>query len=54
MFKRKYYLCLEETEQRVLLRSLVRMKNRLIREGRCTDCVDELIWKICSAPVKRL
>lgn len=54
MFKRKYYLCLEETEQRVLLRSLVRMKNRLIRERRCTDCVDELLLKICSAPVQRL
>lgn len=53
MFKRKYYLYLEETEQRVLLRSLVRMKNRLIREGRCTDCVDELLLKICSVPVKR-
>ena len=53
MFKRKYYLCLEETEQRVLLRSLVRMKNRLIRERRCTDWVDELLLKICSAPVKR-
>lgn len=53
MFKKKYYLYLEETEQRVLLRSLVRMKNRLIREGRCTDCVDELLLKICSAPLKR-
>ena len=53
MTKRKHYLYLEETEQRVLLRSLVRMKNRLIREGRCTDSVDELLLKICSAPVKR-
>ena len=53
MFKRKYYLYLEETERRVLIRSLVRMKNRLIREGRCTDCVDELLQKICFAPGKR-
>ena len=48
MFKRKYYLYLGEMEQRVLIRSLVRMKNRLIRERRCTDCVDELLLKICS------
>ena len=53
MFRKKYYMYLEETEQRVLLRSLVRMKNRLIREGRCTDCVDELIVKIANAPVRR-
>lgn len=53
MFKRKYYLYLGETEQRVLIRSLVRMKNRLIREGRCTDCVDELLQKICFVPRKR-
>lgn len=54
MLKRKYCLYLEETEQRVLLISLVRMKNRLIREGRCTDSVDELLLKVCSAPVQRL
>lgn len=52
MFKRKYYLYLGETEQRVLIKSLVRMKNRLIRERRCTGCVDELLQKICFAPGK--
>ena len=48
------YLYLDESECNVLVRSLVQMKNRLIREERFTDCVDELIMKDLSAPVKRI
>ena len=29
-------------------------ENRLIREGRFADCVDELIQKVITAPVKRV
>lgn len=43
-----YYLLISPDETRVILRSLIRMKNRLIREGRYTDCVDELIAKIAA------
>ena len=52
MIKKKYYLYLSETEHRILVRSLVKMKNRLINEGRFTDCVDELMLKVLSAPAK--
>ena len=54
MLKKKHYLYLNESEYSILVRSLVQMKNRLIREGRFTDCVDELIMKALSAPVKRI
>ena len=42
MFQKKYYLYLSQSDFRVLLQSLVQKKNRLIREGRFADCVDEL------------
>ena len=45
---------MDESEYNVLVRSLVELKNRLIRAERFTDCVDELIMKVLSAPVKRI
>ena len=44
----KYYIPCTEEEVRILLHSLVQMRNRLIREGRYSDCVDELIVKITA------
>lgn len=44
----KYYIPCTEEEIRIVLHSLVQMRNRLIREGRFTDCVDELIAKIAA------
>ena len=32
---------------------LYRLKNALLRQGRYTGCVDELIVKITNAPVRR-
>lgn len=52
--KKKYYLYLDEIEYSILIKSLVQMKNRLIHEGRFTECVDELIMKVLSAPLKRI
>lgn len=49
MRKQKYYLTVSTEETRVILRSLIELKNKLIREGRYTDCVDELIVKITKA-----
>lgn len=46
MKKLKYYLTVSTEETSVILRSLIELKNKLIREGRYTDCVDELIIKI--------
>ena len=49
MRKPKYYVALNAEETRLVLRSLIRMKNRLIAQGRYTDCVDELIAKLAPA-----
>lgn len=46
MKKQRYYLFLNSEETRIVLRSLIRMKNRLAAQGRYTDYVDELIGKI--------
>ena len=44
----KYYIPCTEEEVRIVLHSLVQMRNRLIREGRFTDCVDEFIAKLAA------
>ena len=44
----KYYIPCTAEAVRIVLHSLVQMRNRLIREGRFTDCVDELIAKIAA------
>lgn len=46
MFGKKRYLYLTKDELHVLLRSLVRLKNSMIIQGRHADCVDELILKV--------
>lgn len=46
MKQQKYYLYLNSEEIRIVLQSLIRMKNTLIKRGRYTDCVDELIVRI--------
>lgn len=44
--KKRYYLHLTREELRVVMASLVHCKNKLIREGRYTDCIDEMIVKV--------
>nr|WP_217934476.1 hypothetical protein [Enterocloster clostridioformis] len=53
MRKKKRYLYLSAEETSVVLQSLIRLKNTLIREGRYTDCVDELIVKVTEAPIRK-
>lgn len=52
--KQKRYLYLDDEEISVVLQSLIRLKNILIREGRYTDCVDELIVKVMEAPTRKI
>ena len=42
----KRYLYLIDEETRLVLKSLIRFKNKLLQQGRYTDCVDELILKV--------
>ena len=52
MFGKKAHVYLTNDEKRLLLHSLIELKNELIRQGRYTDCVDELIYKIADAKVR--
>ena len=48
------HLYVDGHERTLILHSLVELKNQLIKQGRYTDPVDELIFKVSNAPVKRL
>ena len=47
------HLYLDSYERKLLIHSLVELKNQLIQQGRYTDCVDELVFKVINAPSKR-
>lgn len=54
MREKKSHLYVDSGERAILLKSLVELKNQLIRQGRYTDPVDELIFRVIHAPVKKL
>ena len=54
MREKKNHLYVDSEERTLLLHSLVELKNQLIQQGRYTDCMDELIFKVVNAPVKRM
>ena len=53
MREQKYHIYLDSHERKLLIHSLVELKNQLIQQGRYTDCVDELIFKVINAPRPR-
>ena len=46
---RKIKLYYTESEAKIILRSLIRLKNELIRQGRYADIVDEVILLLVDA-----
>lgn len=48
MRAKKRYLYLTETEWRMVLLVLNRMRSKLIAQGRYTDVVDEIIMKMAG------
>jgi hypothetical protein len=54
MRETKYHTYLDSRERTIILHSLVELKNQLMKQGRYTDCIDELICKVTNAPVKRM
>jgi len=54
MRDKKSHIYLDSHERSILLHSLVELKNQLLQQGRYTDCVDELIFKVTAASVKRI
>jgi len=54
MRDKKTHIYLDSQEKSILLHSLVELKNQLIRQGKYGDCVDELIFKVANAPIKKV
>ena len=54
MTEKKYRVYLTESEQSSLIKALVNLKNTLIKNGKNTDAVDELIIKVTKARKKKL
>ena len=54
MREKTYHTYLDSHERTTMLHSLVELKNDLLRQGRYTGCVDELIFKVANAPVKKV
>ena len=52
--KEKRYLYLSNDETRLVVQSLIRFKNKLLQQGRYTDCVDELLIKVMYAKTKKI
>ena len=51
---KKYHVYLTYEQRRLLLDSLIDMKNELIRTGHYTDAIDEIIVKVTKAKIKRV
>ena len=54
MREQKFHIYLDSQERTILLHSLVELKNQLLAQGRYADCIDELIFKVTGAPLKKL
>ena len=52
MFSKKYHLYLTEEEKRLIIMALIDERNVLIREGRFTDAVDDLIVRFSKKRLK--
>ncbi|MCM1219283.1 MAG: hypothetical protein NC548_32795 [Lachnospiraceae bacterium] len=48
------HLYVNSQERTILLHSLVELKNQLIQQGGYGDCVDEIIFKVANAPIKKV
>ena len=54
MKEKKFCHYLNDSETDIIIRSLVYLRNSLIKEGRFPDCVDDIIEIIYNAKFKRL
>ncbi len=53
MTEEKCVVTLDSQEQRLMVKGLTGFRNDVIREGKPTEDVDDLILKIIDAPPKR-
>ena len=52
--REKYHIYLTAEERRVVINSLIDLRNDLISRGKYTDIIDELIIKSTKAKVKKI
>lgn len=50
---KKYYIVFDEYERGIIINVLNDKRNALIKEGRYTDAVDEVLLKVINAKQKR-
>ena len=50
---KKYYIVFDEYERGIIINALNDKRNALIKEGRYTDAVDEVLLKVINAKPKR-
>ena len=53
MKEERYHIALDDYEHGIIIRSLDDTKTELIKEGKTTDAVDDLIIKVGYAPKKK-
>ena len=49
MREEKFHIYLNDDEYSRLIQSLIRLKNSLTAQGRCTYAVDDILYKVISA-----
>lgn len=54
MREKKTHIYVDSQERTLLLHSLVELKNQLIQQGKYGDFVDEIIFKVANAPIKKV
>ena len=52
MREKKYHIYLDGEERNRVIKSLLRLRNNLMEQGRYTDAVDDLLQKIIGAKQK--
>lgn len=54
MREKKYHIYLTDDEQSRVIQSLINLKNNLIAQGRYTDAVDDVFYKVLTAKKKKV
>ncbi|MBQ7936989.1 MAG: hypothetical protein IJ283_00610 [Oscillospiraceae bacterium] len=53
MMEKKRYIALDDSEWKIVINALNDLRNSLIRQGRYTDAVDDIMIKVINAKPKR-
>ena len=54
MRDKKYYIALDDFERRVFVNCMNEMRNSLIENGKCTEELDEVLFKVINSKKNKL